>query len=601
MSLFYGSDHFLIHYTDNGDNRPYQYSEQNIDPPHPDYIVQTSQILEEVYQHMIVDLAYSPPLSDAYYNGGGDGRMDVYMVDFGFYGATVIDSFVTNNTATAYMFLENDYFGFPRYGSDPLPAIRVTSAHEFYHTVQFGMDTHEFETMGQGDFNSAWIEMSATFMEEEHYDGVNDYYDYLEFFYNRPEWSLRTGTNLNLLRNLHMYASVVYPIFLADKFGPGIIKDIWDGCAAVVGPNWWLAADDAIKANSNDTLDMQDMFYEFTLWNLFTDNRAIQGSYFQEADSFDAVSIVENVYDYPASLSLIDDTLMPDNLGANYILLNNLSSWVSGLVVSFSPDEVQPWGLQVVGLNPPATPMIFDVTVNDSTPSQILIPDAADYSQIALIPSVLGGNALMADYSISIVPLAEGVFQPNGGEILYSGAIYEIQWYMESPVDSVSIELSTDNGQIWSDITESTENNLSYQWLVPNLISDSCLIRIADVSDVGNFYVSDEPFAIRTTTQNVILEPYPNPAWASMTGVMYFKSEYSIIQYPNGAEMTVKIMTIAGERVRELYKDDELTTGAVVIPWDFKNEDERKVAAGPYMAIITLEDETVVKKFVVLR
>jgi len=123
MSFTYASDHFFLHYTNTGNNTVYHYSEQNLVPGVPDYIVKSGQILDSVWNHTVGDLGFTAPLSDGYYNGGGNGLFDVYFINILAYGATVRDSIVTSSptyTGTAYMFLENDYAGFygrwKRYG-----------------------------------------------------------------------------------------------------------------------------------------------------------------------------------------------------------------------------------------------------------------------------------------------------------------------------------------------------------------------------------------------------------------------------------------------------------------------------------------------------
>jgi hypothetical protein len=602
MSYTYGTAHFLIHYTDTGPNRVYQFDVQDSLPGVPDYIFEGGKILDSIWEHTVGDLQFTQPVSDGYYNGGGDGRLDVYIIDFQAYGATVRDSILATLpiTVTTYMFIENDYEGFPGYEFNRLNAFRVAAAHEFFHSVQFAIDAGEIE----GDFpdwNPAWIEMSATFMEEEHYDEINDYYNYLLFFYDVPQWSLRTGTiqgsqPIDYWRNLHMYGSVVFPIFLSERYGSGIVKSIWDGCGTVAGPNWWLAADDAIKSHSGDTRDLEDEFQEFALWNLFTRNRAKPADYFLEGDAYDSVNLAARITSYPTTITPIDSAL-PDNLGANYIIMENVSSMPSGLAVAFSPDPAQTWGITVVGMhNNISLPVYVEHIRFDTLSSLIQIPNAADYDRLALIVTVLAGNAVQADYTLTVTPLAEGVAQPNGGEVLFAGFEYEIRWYFEDAGASVQIDFSSDNGQTWSSVS-ATDNDLVYEWTIPNVTSDSCLIRVTDLGPQGTSDVSDSVFSIMTTAQEVD-EPFPNPAWIQKHDAVNFKATY---QAGAGEDptMNVTIMTLAGEKVKEI--EGESSSGLALTQWDFTNTDNKTVAAGPYLAVIKFNGETVIKKFVVLR
>ncbi len=111
-----------------------------------------------------------------------------------------------------------------------------------------------------------------------------------------------------------------------------------------------------------------------------------------------------------------------------------------------------------------------------------------------------------------------GVLQPNGGEELYAGTIYPIQWEL-TLVDSVKLEYSTDNGENWILVSNGTaprsaaavhpKNRLQasagaglesmatqYDWLVPNTISDECLVRISDKTNPAVSDTSDAVFSI---------------------------------------------------------------------------------------------------------
>jgi len=74
------------------------------------------------------------------------------------------------------------------------------------------------------------------------------------------------------------------------------------------------------------------------------------------------------------------------------------------------------------------------------------------------------------------------VIAPNGGEELIAGETYNIKWFAPTDIEDVNIQLSTNNGQIWSDVNTMTENDGPYQWLIPNTSSNQCLVRISDAN-----------------------------------------------------------------------------------------------------------------------
>jgi hypothetical protein len=67
------------------------------------------------------------------------------------------------------MVLNSDYSDFP---AGALGSLQVTAAHEFVHSIQFGVG----EQLSQDDI---WWESIATYMEDEVFDNVNDNYYYL--------------------------------------------------------------------------------------------------------------------------------------------------------------------------------------------------------------------------------------------------------------------------------------------------------------------------------------------------------------------------------------------------------------------------------------
>ncbi len=609
MSYTYSTNHFLLHYTGTGANRIYQFDVQDSMAGVPNYIFEAGKICDSVWEHTVGDLGYPPPISDGYYNGGGNGLLDIYFVHFPAYGATVRDSVQATIplTMTTYMFIENDYEGFPGYEMNRLNALRVSLAHEFFHTVQFGIDASELEGSSP-DFNPAWIEMSAVFMEEEHYDDIDDYINYLLYFYDVPQWSIRTGTvlgspTINYWRNLHMYASVIFPIFLAERYGSVIVRDIWEGCGEVSGPNWWLAADDAIKSRSGDTSDLKSEFQEFALWNLFTKHRFKSGDYFPEAINYDTVNLAARIIDYPTTVAL-GDSITPDNLGANYIMLENVDLMSLGIKIEFEPETADSWGITLVGMQDDiGQPVVVEHIDYDTVTSVIQIPDAADFDKIALILSVLGGNAKQVGYSLTVSTMGDGVLRPNAGDTVDAGREFVIRWSLVDAGDSVKIEFSDDNGATWSNVVNSTANNGQYPWPVPNIESDFCLIRISDVENPGIMVQNEGVFSI-SATGLIFGEPFPNPAWIQNDELITFPVNYQSSDRGQ-IDWSVTILTLAGEMVQRIEgRGVELTindTRVSAHQWDYTNEGGELVAAGPYLAVIKFKDEKQIKKFVVLR
>ena len=87
------------------------------------------------------------------------------------------------------------------------------------------------------------------------------------------------------------------------------------------------------------------------------------------------------------------------------------------------------------------------------------------------------------------------VISPNGGEEFIVGHTETIGWETAGDINDVSIEYSANNGQDWNDIN-TVPNTGSYNWTVPEVTSNQCLVRINDANDANIYDVSDDVFII---------------------------------------------------------------------------------------------------------
>ena len=139
--------------------------------------------METVWSAEIDRLGYREPKSDATSTAtnplNANGLIDIYVKDLpnGLYGycttddPTAFDPTATNFDVSAYCVVDNDYRP-GQYGgaANGLAALQVTAAHEFFHAVQFAYNF----------FQDRWLlESTATWVEDEVFDDVNDNYQYL--------------------------------------------------------------------------------------------------------------------------------------------------------------------------------------------------------------------------------------------------------------------------------------------------------------------------------------------------------------------------------------------------------------------------------------
>jgi hypothetical protein len=231
-------EHFCVHWVDQGLDapRPKDTDGDGI----PDYVERVLAIAEHVHEVENEKLGWREPLSDGTL-GGGDGQTDIYLTEIGpqLFGYAAPDRGQTgpggrpSRHLTGYLVLDNDYepFEFPhtKQGLD----LKVTIAHEYNHILQFGYDAYE----------DPWFaESTAVWMEDQVYNGINDYLRYVR------RW-VKLGETPLTANSLKEYGSAVWNEWLAHHYGRSLIRQAWAGAARSRPDGFSVAAyENAIRA-----------------------------------------------------------------------------------------------------------------------------------------------------------------------------------------------------------------------------------------------------------------------------------------------------------------------------------------------------------------
>jgi len=211
----------------------------------PDWVETNAGVLEEVWQTEVVDYGYRAPKSDlTSSNHGPDERIDVYLAnigDQGLFGYCTTDDpsafnpSLTTYDVSAFCVLDNDFsaseFG-P--GASGLIGLEATAPHEFFHAVQFAYDFLE----------DLWfMESTATWIEDEVFDDVNQNRDYLGASSMRQGYVPVDDGSRN---ESYFYGNWIFIRFLTEYFGtqsasdPTVVRDAWewaDGSSG--GPDYY--------------------------------------------------------------------------------------------------------------------------------------------------------------------------------------------------------------------------------------------------------------------------------------------------------------------------------------------------------------------------
>jgi hypothetical protein len=202
----------------------------------PDDVDDTIVTFGEVYDLEVGAYGFLPPLPDTTSapDDGGDGKTDIYLADLGgdfiplFGYCTTDDPNASDpdypyHDASAYCVVDEDFTN-RVYGSSATPqGFRdVTSAHEFFHAIQFHYDWLE----------DLWLmEGTAMLMEDQYADEVNDNVNYLDNSVLRsPSVPVDRGSDG------FEYGAWIWWRFLVEDLGqllnPLVIRQVWERVAA---------------------------------------------------------------------------------------------------------------------------------------------------------------------------------------------------------------------------------------------------------------------------------------------------------------------------------------------------------------------------------
>jgi hypothetical protein len=210
------SRHFCVHWVAEGLDAP-NLADRDGDGA-PDFVERVLRVAERVHKIENGELGWREPRSDGR-TGGRRGKTDVYLSQIGgeLFGYAAPDRGQATEEHRiprrlhGYLVLDNDYspFEFPR--TDPLEDLQVTFAHEYNHILQFGYDAYQ----------DPWFaEASATWMEDQVYNRINDYLRYVR------RWVRLWATPLTA-NSIKQYGSAGWNQWLARRYGAAIVRKAW--------------------------------------------------------------------------------------------------------------------------------------------------------------------------------------------------------------------------------------------------------------------------------------------------------------------------------------------------------------------------------------
>jgi hypothetical protein len=358
----------------------------------PDYIENLGWYADSCWEHETFTLGWRQPPSDG--AAGGDGRYDVYTENMSYYGYCSREGPGPEPWAdyASYISVHNNFIGFPDNDDPdgvPAGAAKVTLAHEFNHACQYAYDA----------FNEFYFyELSATYMEDEVYDIVNDNYNYLGSFFTAPYTSLKE-------ESYHAYSVFIFGVFLHQEFGPSIMPGIWDYMR-------YSDASVAVDQGLNDySTSFSAQFPRFVEWNYFTEYRD-DGLHYEEAGEYPYLNPTYTENSYPITRSQTSSA-KPQGWAANYIRFNPGTNRI--LRLAFNGQNLIPWGITLIAHKAAGGAEFsyheLDPSVGDDT---LYVPFFPDLDYVVAVVANMGPTTSGASYQYTATALRPGDVNDDG-------------------------------------------------------------------------------------------------------------------------------------------------------------------------------------------
>ncbi len=309
---------FNIHYTLSGDNAVFLGTRYRDGVPA--YVRVVAEAFDRVKTFTCGTRGFRQPVLS-----GGKTAIDVHIYNLkGLFGYTsalgkLISRETGIKTAPCYICIDNNFSRSKGFEKDPHDCIRVTAAHEFFHAVQYAYNV---------DADIWWKEASATWNEDEVYNGVNDYVRYIDNYFKAPHKPLEDSS----------YGGVVFVKYLSENLGGyETIRKIWENHASIIGSSK-ASIDRTIKAIKEGE-DLGTVFNRFSACNYNP------SQYYKEGAQWKTQVFLQETYqNYPVALT--SDRL--DHLSSRYQLFKPMEKAdPAGLKLVIQANGKVRWGFKI--------------------------------------------------------------------------------------------------------------------------------------------------------------------------------------------------------------------------------------------------------------
>ena len=397
---------FRFHYTLTGNDAvsPLDADDNGI-PDYMDLIVTT---FSDIGNIDFTEMEFVRPPGDGWYtqiDDGGSDHYDVYIfnLETGYYGYVQAEDYAQNNSPitrgdneystdaeeeramVTFMALRNNYNDFSGIESE---IIQVTSAHEFFHAVQYGYDGWE----------AGWLlESTAVWMEEHHYDNINDCYQFLEEFFDEPYLALNYDVNRG-------YGAYIYFAYLTDnRVSNNLIRTVFERSREYNSYDLDYSIPTVMTALNDYNLDFENVTHDFFVANGMLSNSDSAGVYqYSESNTFPMdLPALEETITASSDTTLYYYNQVLETYSALYYLVDTQDSTWNNLVIDLltqDSDNMRYYVTSIVEHKNDSTPNTFDVLT-----AQTQTIDVSSVDTVIFVVSAFGYDTIYSDFSMRII------------------------------------------------------------------------------------------------------------------------------------------------------------------------------------------------------
>ncbi|MCA2979455.1 MAG: hypothetical protein INH41_15395 [Myxococcaceae bacterium] len=282
----YGVDggEFVVHFTRAGRNAVPRLDRN--DSGVPDYVEDVAATYEDVAATFQQRWGFRVALrDDGVTSNGGDGRFDVYLLDF---AGSADGAFRTDECTSAnrdaclgYLVQENDFAG---YGYPSLTeAVATLASHEYFHATQAAYDGAQDVVVSEG---------TAVWATERYAPATSDFERYQRAFMARVDRSIDSVPPGPVPPSA--YGTAIFFRFLSERYGDDVVRELYERLengrgdpsepADRANPTWLVQTDALLRARYQS--GFEEAFTTFTTWNLFTGAAADPARAWREGTSY---------------------------------------------------------------------------------------------------------------------------------------------------------------------------------------------------------------------------------------------------------------------------------------------------------------------------